>query len=199
LALVLVMFVQACLPAGSGEGAARPADATLVPPGYGSLHQEDITLTVRVGDLQVKITPLAEWVLRLTAPDTYKRLSGAVARLDEADRVGRLPVLVSLFTEAAGGTEVELRDLVLVSRGRRYRPQVVRGLTLGWGTGRVRQRESQQAIYLFDGDVDLEMDLDVMFGDVRTAEWNVILPRLETERARIRSRVGVSSSQGRTS
>ena len=43
------------------------------------LLQDDITLVVRTDALQLKVTPLEEWVIRLTAPDTYARLSALAA------------------------------------------------------------------------------------------------------------------------
>lgn len=192
----LAVALAGCLPATVPPGAVdrSPEPDGLVPAGYGSLRQEDVTLTLRAADLQIKVTPLAESVIRLTAPDTYQRLAGAVERLPADERAGRLPVLVSLTTDAAGGAAYEPRDLVLLNRGRLHRAEVVRGLTQGWGTGRVEQRRTQQAVFLFDGDIDLEMDLVVQLGDARNADWSQIVPRLEAERARVRARAagGVS-------
>ena len=48
----------------------------LVPAGYGTLIQDHFTLTLESGPLRVKVTPLAESVIRLAAPDTYERLAG---------------------------------------------------------------------------------------------------------------------------
>jgi hypothetical protein len=64
-------------PSGAPSTERGPGDRTqaLVPAGFGSLRQEEITLTLTVGSVLVKVTPLAESVIRLTAPDTYQRLS----------------------------------------------------------------------------------------------------------------------------
>ena len=201
LALVLALgpaLAWGCVPAGGAPGPASGSPEpgrNLVPAGYGSLRQEEFTVTLRDGAVQVKVTPLAEWVIRLAAPDTYRRLAGAVARVDRGETEGRLPVLVSLFTDAAGGAEVEIRDLELVNRGRRFRPLAIHGLTSDWGSGRLPPRTTHQAVYLFEAGVDLEMELVVEFGGARGDEWNRILPRLETERARVRARAGGGPSR----
>ena len=81
----LVGLFSACVLArGQGVVDALPGDAErsarlLVPPGHGTLRQDDITLTLLAGDLQLKVTPLEEWVLRLAAPDTWSRLSSLAA------------------------------------------------------------------------------------------------------------------------
>jgi len=203
--VAVACLLAACVPPG-GPAARPPAEPArgggsqeLVPAGFGSLRQEEITLTLTVGSVQVKVTPLAESVIRLTAPDTYQRLSGAVARLAEADRSGRQAVLVSLYTEAPGGEELEPRTLVLTSRGRTYRPQLVRGLTPGWGSARIEQRRLEQALYLYDEDLELDLDLAVEIGGVTDTRWGSMLPRLEAERSRVRARAGGGvSPRGRT-
>jgi hypothetical protein len=180
---------ESTTPGGAGDDPAN----RLVPAGYGTLRQDDITLGLRADDVQVRVTPLAEWVIRLTAPDTYRRLHATVEQLGPERTTGRLPFLVSFFTDVGGGALVEPRELTLLNRGRRFRPELIQGLTSGWGSGRLDQGRPAQAVYLFDGAVDLESDLEVEFGGARTADWTRILPRLETELARARARAGQPS------
>ena len=79
---------------------------TLPPTGYGTLRQDDITVDLASGDLRLKVTPLAESVTRLTAPDTYQRLS-ALAGQVHAELVRRSGAssptffLVSAYSESA--------------------------------------------------------------------------------------------------
>jgi hypothetical protein len=203
--LLVCLVPAACVPATAGTGQNGPESdddpvggqaagaPELVPAGFGTLRQDEISLTLRAGAVQLRVTPLAEWVIRLTAPDTYRRLSATATRLESAagsrGETG-LPVLASFFTDAAGGAPWESTDLTLINRGRRLRPTTVIGLTEGWGQGRLEQGVPAQGLFLFDGDVDLESDLVVEFRDARSDEWAHILPRLETERARVRARVG---------
>lgn len=192
-------LLTACMPATGGPEASAPAatpadarngDPDVLPAGFGTLRQDDITVSMRHETIQVRVTPLADWILPLTVPDTHRRLSATVARLDPGLRSGRVPVLVSLFTEMAGGVPFEAGELTLVNRGRRYRPVSIQGLTSGWEQGRLDQGRPAQALYLFDASLDLEMDLVVEFGHTSTTAWNGVIPRLQTERARVRGRIG---------
>lgn len=199
------------LPALTGCGllfselAPYPGDAPLpseevrdldeIPAGLGSLRQDDISVELRLGELQIKLTPLDESVIRTTAPDTYERLS-ALARghqLIFLERTGSaLPFqlfLVSLFTEAVE-VEFEPEDLNLVSRGLRFRPVEIRPVTRAWDSRRVQPREVLMAIYAFPSQVDLEGDLEVEFRETRSREWERILREVESERNRIRARAG---------
>jgi hypothetical protein len=150
--------------------------------GVGSLRQDEISLALTVDDIQVQVTPLAQEVLEATAPDTRRRLSSLVP----AGTPGR-HFLVSVFTEAPGGRVFEPGAVMLENRGRSFRPSAIRGLTPGWGSGQLRQRQPEQAVYTFSPDVDLELPLTVVVGDVRNSAWASILPRIDAERARIRA------------
>jgi hypothetical protein len=83
----IVVLVSGCSGAGTGTGqSAAPTAATLVPPGYGTLAQAEFTLELVSGALQIQVTPLAESVIRLAAPDTYQRLTGLSALAGESLR-----------------------------------------------------------------------------------------------------------------
>ena len=81
----ILVLVSGCGSAGTGQSAA-PTAATLVPPGYGTLAQAEFTLELVSGALQIQVTPLAESVIRLAAPDTYQRLTGLSASSGESLR-----------------------------------------------------------------------------------------------------------------
>ncbi len=191
--LLLAGCAMAGTTAGAGTGGAA-SPATLPPPGFGTLHQDEVSVNLRSGDLLVKVTPLAEAVIRVTAPDTYRRLEGlvtaqgatAAAASDGAPQL----FLVSLFSDAAGvGFTPE--DLDLVSGGIRFRPSAIVPITPGWGRHRLEQRETEMAVYAFSEDVDLESDdLVVVWDDRESKQWAAILPRIQAERARARARAG---------
>lgn len=189
----------------AGCAAAGPAVATprvgpergadlLVPPGHGSLLQDEITITVRTDELLLKITPLDEWVLRLTAPDTWSRLS-TLASSHRAEVVRRTGVaspslfLVSIFGRTAGATYAP-EDVQVVHRGRRVRPLLIRPLSSGWDEGRVAPGETQAAVYAFAEEIDLEQTVAVEYAAV-SGSWDQILQRLEAERGRARGRAGL--------
>jgi len=192
-----LVLLSGCGAAGSGPGAgqsaaAAPGGAVLVPPGYGTLDQSQFTLSLGIGDLQIQITPLAESVIRLAAPDTYQRLNGLSASAGGTLR-SRAPVeshlfLVSMFSRAPTIT-YEPENLHIVNGGLRYRPIAIEAITPGWGGQRLRQEETQIAVYAFDPRIDLEIALSVQYESATNMAWDGILVRLELERTRVRARI----------
>lgn len=181
-------------PGGTATGATvgTESDLPLPPPGYGTLRQEEISISLRSGDLQILVIPLLEPVLRAAAPDTYRRLRGLVdahsvrAERETGDERPDL-FLVQLFSEEQG-TLFQPENLVFVSRGVRLRPDAVLPLTPGWGDRRLDQRQTEMALLAFAGEVDLESRLIALYGSVESTEWTVIRPRIEAELARARAR-----------
>jgi hypothetical protein len=140
----------------------------------------------------MKVTPLAESVTLVTAPDTWRRLSGLAARFaPEAERATSVAepslFLVSLWSESPDATFVP-EEVQLISRGVRVRPGAVIAVTPGWGERRLRQRETEMAVYAFGEGVDLESELVVAYGLVESAGWAAVLPRVRAERARAAAR-----------
>ena len=171
-----------------------PDSAADFPGGYGTLRQDEISMRLRRGELELLVTPLAESVTRTTAPDTWERLS-ALARTHRSslrDRTGADAVqlfLVALHSEHQA-VAFEPDDLTLVSRGLRFRPLEILGLTPGWDRLRVGPRETLLAIYAFPDQVDLEREVEVEYQEVRSREWEQVLPVVQAERGRARARAG---------
>ncbi len=203
----LLIFASAFLWAGCGihpsPGSpdlepAREQEGTpslLVPPGFGTLTQDQITLRIQRGNLLIKVTPLEEWVIRLTAPDTYARLQGMVRTHGERAGAGAVSppanlFLVSFFSYVPDVT-YEPEDVLLVNRGLRYRPRGIAPVTPSWGTQRLGQQETQLAVYAYDGGMDLETDLVVEYQELRNEIWrDQIVPLIRAELARARARAG---------
>lgn len=182
---------------------AVPAPQALPPPGYGTLRQNDVSIDLSSGDLQLKVTPLAESVIRVTAPDTYQRLEALVNRYrpealrrSGADSVSLF--LVSAYSESPDVPFVP-EDLQLISQGTRMRAAAILPVTGGWQQHRLRQRHPEMAVYAFAGDVDLESDLVVAYGLVESSAWNAILPQVRVERARARAQGGGGGATAQTS
>jgi len=181
-------------PAPPGESEAP--EPTLVPAGYGTLLQDQISLRLQRGDLLIKITPLEEGIIRLTAPDTYQRLRGlALAHGPRATRnsagAPATLFLVSLFSYQPDVT-YEPEDLLLVNRGLRLRAQGIAPVTPTWGTQRLGQQETRMAVYAYPGPIEWEADLVAEYQDLRNEGWrDQILPLLQAERAKVRARGGV--------
>lgn len=162
----------------------------LPPPGYGTLSQREVSLALRSGELQLLVTPLAESVLVVTAPDTYRRLSALAAPY----RVGAEDASIFLVSFFSDHPDVRFvpEEVQFLSRGLRARPRSIEPLTPGWGVGRLAQRGTETAIYVFDRAVDLESDAVLHYGLERSNEWSLILPRIQGERGRARARAGIS-------
>ena len=194
--MLTVAAVTACGGVGSGASPGQPAgpasERVLVPAGYGTMIQDEFTLTLESGALRVKVTPLAESVIRLAAPDTYERLAGLARSSRPALRsqAGDPSLfLVSFFTRDPT-VRYEPEGLHIVNGGLRYRPEAIRAITPRWGEQRLRQEEIQMAVYAFNPAIDLEITLTVEYEGARDTSWEGIVTRLELERARVRGRTG---------
>lgn len=200
-----VVFATACSAAPdpaetpSPESSSQTTDSgTLPPPGYGTLRQDDFTIAFQAGDVQVKVTPLAESVIRLAAPDTYQRLHGLTAsretrvreRADDAGIQGDPSVFLISFFTYSRQADYQPTDVQLLSRGMLYRPLGIIPLTPEWGREQVKQQETQSALYLFEPGIDLDVPLQVEYGGQRSFSWTSIIRILQSERARVMSRVG---------
>lgn len=156
-------------------------------------------MELAAGSVRVRVTPLEPELIRLTAPDTWERLAALRSRTGPAGDRGHW-FLVSVQTEAPGGAAFDPLDVEILAQGLLHRAEEVVALTAGWGSGRLRQRTPEQALYRFPDAVDPWRDLEVQVGAVRYTAWPDRLPALEAERARVRARAGgVSRRPGRTS
>jgi hypothetical protein len=191
----LLLFVCAgsgCVSAtGARSGETRSAEApaavaALPPAGFGTLRQDDISMFLRSGELEIRVTPLDEATIRLLAPDTYARLHAvrtAHAGGTHADEL----FLVSFHSRAAD-VAFEPEDLHLLHRSRLLRPAAIHAVTAGWGRQRLSQQETQVAVYAFEGPMDYGQDIGVRLGAVHSDDWRRILVRLAQERARVSAR-----------
>lgn len=214
--LLLLALLGACTPVGSpiGDPVGAPEGPALAPPSSspgsparapsppgayrGTLRQDEFTVPLRDGPLQIKVTPLAEEVITLAAPDTYDRLSALLeSRRAEASRRTGLDAptlfLVSLFSHEPD-TRFQAEDLHLIHQGRLLRPRAILPLTPGWsGAQRLGRQATESAIYVFDPEIDLDQPLVVRYGRSESDAWARIILRLRAERAR----AGSSGNPGR--
>lgn len=200
-AVILSAACASGTPTASGQSDLAPiADDTTgranVPVGFGTLRQDEIAIRIELQGLIVRAIPLDESLIRLLTPDSYR----AMRELQESNRQS-----IAAVRRRTGGREPDLwyvsfygvepdvhfspRDLVITSAGRDFRALEVLPLSSGFGEQRLRQRETQSAIYLFDESIDLDQPLTVTFQNVRSDSWGEqILVRVERERAMVRAR-----------
>ncbi|MGD2045563.1 MAG: hypothetical protein PVJ80_00610 [Gemmatimonadota bacterium] len=184
------MVLGACTIAPATEGAGVSGGVTAVPPpGYGTLRQEDVSLFLQSGDLQIMVTPLHPSVTRVTAPDTERRLAGLLAaHTPGSDGTGLF--LVSFYSDQPD-VAFTPEEVQFISRGLRVRPRDIVPITPSWGEQRVGQRRTEMALYSFGDGVDLESPLVLAYQFDQSSAWSGILSRIQGERARARARAGV--------
>jgi hypothetical protein len=196
----LYILIACAPPSGTANTAAAPviedttAHAT-VPPGYGSLRQDEIAIRLESPGLIVRAIPLDESVIRLLTPDSYRALRDLEQSNQRAIEGisrrygGRSPDLwyVSFY-----GREENARfspmELIITSGGQQFRPIDVIPLSTGFGEQRLGARETQSAVYVYPGDIDVDHPLTVSFQGQQSSVWEQLLQRIERERALVRAR-----------
>ena len=174
----------------------RDTTPGLVPPGFGTLRQDDVSLRITSSSLQVRANPLDESIIRLLSPDSYRAMSELRRSKSEAialvaRRNGARDVsvwYVSFFAVERGETRFSPREFIITNVGREFRPLDILPLTPGFGEQRLRQNGRQDALYVFDGQLDVTQPLTVSYATERNDEWGRILPLIERERSLVRSR-----------
>ena len=154
-------------------------------------------MRLSVGELRIEATPLAAWVLEAAAPDTRTRLRRiAETHGPDLSRRSGTPTptlfLVS-FSSRQPGTEFQPDDLHMVSRGLRERPTAIRPITPGWGSHRLDQQATAQAVYAYGSAVELTRDLTVAYRGTEDSSWSSRLAAIEAERTRIGRGISWSS------
>jgi hypothetical protein len=205
LASAVLVAAAGCAVMPGATSAPEPSDSGadssrfLVPAGYGSLRQEDIAVRIQQRALQVQAIPLDETIIRVLSPDSYRALREQVtsraATLDELSRrTGFRDFsvwLVRFHGIEQGETPFSPMEFIITSVGRDFRPIEVLPLTPAFGQHRLKQREVQSALYVFDPQVDVNQPLTVQYESSRNSDWTVALTRIERERVLVRSRAGL--------
>jgi len=173
-------------------------DPNFVPAGFGSLRQDDIALKVAPSSgLQVRAIPLDERMIRLLSPDSYRALRELVlskeAAIDAVKERNRLPSYsiwyVSFFALEQGETRFSPQEFIISNTGRDFRPLDVLPLTSGFGSFRLRQRDVQSALFIFDGQLDVNQPTTAMMeGIPSVTDWSRVMRDVERQRALVRSR-----------
>jgi hypothetical protein len=173
--------------------------STLVPAGFGTLRQEDISIILEGEGFRVAALPLDESVIRLLAPDSYRALRSILESkrqliMQRASVRGiREPRVWQVrFSGMTPDARFVPTDVTVTSGGREYRPIDVIALTPGFGEQRLQVRETQTGLLVFEDGIDVTQPLVVAIGTARNFDWdsgpNGILKELDNERAIVRAR-----------
>ena len=196
---------QAAPPAGRVGAVPDTLDASFVPAGFGSLKQDDISLKVAPSTgVQVRATPLDERLIRLLSPDSYRALHELLASKERSmiavRERNRLPSYavwyVTFFTLEQGESRFSPQEFIISNTGRDFRPLDVLPLSAGFGEYRLKQREVQSALFVFDGAIDINQPTTaLMEGTASTTDWSRVLQNIERERTLVRSRAASTTKK----
>ncbi len=189
-------------PTGQVGAAVDTLDPNFVPAGFGTLRLDDLAIKVSPSSgLQVRAIPLDERFLRLLGPDSYRSLRD-IGRSKEKELVAakeryRLPSYsvwyVNFYAFEQGETRFSPQEFIISNVGRDFRPIDVLPLTPGFGEYRLKQREVQSALFVFDGQIDLNQPMSAtMEATASVTNWGQVLQRVERERALVRSRAAAA-------
>lgn len=176
-----------------GVPAAAAQDS--LPPGYGTLRRDEITVRFATGEVELQVLPLDEQVIRLLAPDTYQSLTQLIqaqrAAIDSAARRAGLdrPTLVMVtFLGLVPQARFTPEDLEIQSRGRLFRPVATVPLSPSWGAHQLEARQQAVGIYLFEEGISFREGLTVSYQGRANDAWSRSVRVLERERARAAAR-----------
>lgn len=216
LSIALPLFLVACAsaapvpaqgtpPAGQGGISGDTLDANWVPAGFGTLRQDDIALkTSPANGLQARAIPLDERIIRLLSPDSYRALrdlsASKASQLLAIKERNRLPSYsiwyVSFFALEQGETRFSPQEFIISNTGRDFRPLDIVPLTPGFGEYRLKQREVQSALLVFDGQLDVNQPVTAQLeGIPSVTDWSAVVQRIERERSLVRSRAAAKKEQ----
>jgi hypothetical protein len=164
----------------------------LPPVGLGTLGQDDIALTFRQEELEIRVVPLDERLLRLLAPDSYRSLHEITRiRGPQIDSVSRTfgvatpgLFLVTFFGRRAGA-RFDPQNINLIVRNQLYRPIGQVAYSTNFNSQQLEQRQQATGIILFEGRIPIFEPFQVSYGATVTDAWEGKLTRISRERTRV--------------
>lgn len=205
--VLALLLVAGCGPAGKSAGAgAQPDPVTagmqddtvgvnLVPPGFGTLRQDDVAIKLQFEGIQVKLLPLDEAVIRVLSPDSYRALrdllesrQSQITTMTSRRGIRQQSVWYVSFFGLQPDVRFSPMEITLTNSGRDYRPIELIPLSAGFGSQRLKQRETQSALYLFESGINVEQPITVSMGGIQNTSWDATLRQIQRERSLIRSR-----------
>ncbi len=182
-------------PVTGQDPAVRADTRDLPPPGYGTLKQEDVSITLQVGSVSIQVLPLNEWVTRLLAPDTYPSLhslheavSDTVAGLRAQYGLGEPNLFFVTFFGLQEFARFEPEILTFTSQNRFFRPVAILPRSPQWARRQLIQRETASAVYVYEEGIQLREPFTVSYAGLSSDRWEQVLRILDRERARALAR-----------
>lgn len=178
-------------------------DPPRVPSGLGQLGQDEITLRLRSGPLEIRLVPLDERVTRLLSPDSERALlallesrRAVVDSLAGRHAVRRVGVVLVTFFAHADNTGFDPRSILLRARSLAAQPVATVPLSAAFSGQVIDRRQQAMGLLLFEEPIPVTEPFIVEYRDARNEEWERRLPRLDRERTRILARLGAEGTPG---
>ena len=175
----------------------------LLPPGFGTLSIDDITLQFTTDELDIRLVPLDERVLRLAKPSVDSSMDQLVtqfrSRIQEASARNGISspglALVTFYSRQPNARYAP-EDLSVLSPGREYRPVVMIPFSANFNNGQLDLRQRATAIYLFEDPLPVETNFGIRYGVNSFPDaWAGIRLRLDREKARVIARSGLQAAK----
>lgn len=190
--VIAFVVLLGCAGPASGQSGER---ARPLPPGYGSLSQDDLSLRMQNDELEIRFIPLSPRILPLLARDAYQSFRSLVENnrrgIDSvAARAGVSQpglALVSFFGRRPD-VRFDPQTLTLLVRNRIFRPLGLLPLTPRFTSQQLGVRDQVSAIYLFEEDLPVDDSFTLSYGALNSEDWQNKQQVLNRERARVAAR-----------
>ena len=177
-------------------------DAALPPAGFGSLRQDQIGVVLGTDQLQIRVIPLDEQVIRMLAPDSYRSLrdmaasrAAEILRMAHSRGFDSVATFMVTFFALQPMARFSPDDLNISSQSSTYRPIGYVSITPRFSENIIEQRGQAAAIYVFEPGIAVLRPFTVSYGSTSSDAWAQSLELINTERARVLSRASSSSAR----
>lgn len=194
LGWALAVAAVACAPAARSQGVATDSNG-LPPAGLGRLTQDQISITLQQGDLQIRFLPLDERTLRLLAPDGYASMRAILrsrkAAIDSASQRYAITspglALVTFFAQR-DNVPYQPQDLFLELRNQIYHPLAIIPYSPGFSNQQLQARGQATAIYVFELGIPVFDGFQTGYQTIVSDGWTDAMPTIKRERDRVAAR-----------
>jgi len=167
-----------------------PSSEQVVPPGFGTLKQEDLQIALATTAIEIRFTPLDPRVINLLAPDAYQAMAALLKnnrpRIDSAARanaVSRPGIAFVNFYGLQPGASFDAQVLALGFRGRLLQPIAIIPYTPNFTDGRLEPRQLVSAFYLFEEQIPVLEPFTLNYYQQASTGWSSNrISKINTER-----------------
>jgi len=203
VAMVFIVLSVGIAPMHAQDTLTVPRVDDLPPVGYGTLGQEDISITLVGPDFTVGFIPLNESVIRLLRSDTYNsmrrlRQSRGDEIAETARRYGIREPAIFFVSFFGRGQQVRFNPeaLTITGQNRSFRPIAMLANSRAFSDRQLSQRETATAIYIYEDGIRLADPLTLSYEGRSSNQWEVIIRLLERERVAVDARAAAIKKPG---